>query len=177
MSYVDALWLKIVNIYSKWPPSAHTRSLSLCGHISIELRNKSTGKSAATFRRDCFILSILECVYLQAISWSLDHNLKSKGFWSEFAEGQSEVETKSGIFASCHCWVVSALCVGVSPAGNSGSVHGRGCCKVRLPNIESLKRFLRKAAADFRVDVLHNSIDEWPQRLKDCVHAIGGHFE
>ena len=49
--------------------------------------------------------------------------------------------------------------------------------KKRHPNIESLKRSLRKAAADFPVDVLRNSIDEWPQILKDCVHGIGGHFK
>ena len=39
------------------------------------------------------------------------------------------------------------------------------------PNIESLKRYLRKGAIDFPVDVLRNSIDGWPQRLKDCVCA------
>ena len=50
-------------------------------------------------------------------------------------------------------------------------------CKYRHPNIESLKRSLRKAAADFPVDVLLNSVDEWLQRLKDCVRANGGHFE
>ena len=59
--------------------------------------------------------------------------------------------------------------LGLSPAGSSSSVHGRGCCKKRHPNIESLKRSLQKAAADFPVDVLCNSIDEWSQRLKDCV--------
>ena len=50
-------------------------------------------------------------------------------------------------------------------------------CKKRHPNIDSLKRSLRKAAADFPLDVVRNSIDEWPQRLKDCVRANGGHFE
>ena len=50
-------------------------------------------------------------------------------------------------------------------------------CKQRHPNIESLKWSLQKAAADFPVDMLHNSIYEQPQRLKDCVHANGGHFE
>ena len=50
-------------------------------------------------------------------------------------------------------------------------------CKKRHPNIESLKRFLRKAAADFPVDVLRNYIDERAQRLKDCVRANAGHFE
>ena len=45
-------------------------------------------------------------------------------------------------------------------------------CKKRHPNIESLKRSLRNTAADFLVDVVRNSIDGWPQRLKDCVRAI-----
>ena len=40
-----------------------------------------------------------------------------------------------------------------------------------------LKKSLLKAAADFPVDGLRNSIDEWPQRLQDGVRAIGGHFE
>ena len=72
---------------------------------------------------------------------------------------------------------LSVSCVlGLSPAGSSSSVHGRGCCNKRLPNIESLKQSLRKAAADFPVDVLHNSIDKWPQRLKDCVLGMGGQF-
>ena len=65
MSYMDALWIKIVNSYSKWPPLAHTQSLSLCGHPSIGLCNTQTGKSAAAFRRDCFKLSTLGCLFLQ----------------------------------------------------------------------------------------------------------------
>ena len=68
---------------------------------------------------------------------------------------------------------LSVPCVlGLSPAGNSSSVHGRGCCKKRHHNIESLKRSLRKAATGFPVDVLCNSIGEWPQRLKDCVCVL-----
>ena len=67
--------------------------------------------------------------------------------------------------------------LGLSPAGSSSSVHGRGCCKKRHPNIESLKQSLCKAAADFLIDVLRNSIDEWSQILKNCVHARGGHVE
>ena len=50
-------------------------------------------------------------------------------------------------------------------------------CKKRHPNIESLKRSLRKASADFPVDVFRNSIDELPQRFKDCVRANGVYFE
>ena len=75
----------------------------------------------------------------------------------------------------------AGLCVpcvlGLSLAGRSSSVHGRVCCKKRYPNIESLKQSLRKAAADFPVGMLHNSIDEGPQRLKDGVRANDGHFE
>ena len=65
--------------------------------------------------------------------------------------------------------------LGLIPAGSFSSVHGRGCCKKRHPNIESLKQSLRKTAADFPVDILHNSIGGWPQRLKDCVRVNGGH--
>ena len=39
MSYMDVLWIKITNSYSKWTPLACTQSLSLCGHSSIELRS------------------------------------------------------------------------------------------------------------------------------------------
>ena len=46
-----------------------------------------------------------------------------------------------------------------------------------IPIIESLKRYLRKAAADFPVDVLRNLIDERPIRFTGCVRANGGHFE
>ena len=65
MSYMDALWIKITNSYSKWPPLARTQSLSLCGCSSIELCNTSTGKSAAAFQKDRFKLSMLGCIFLQ----------------------------------------------------------------------------------------------------------------
>ncbi len=50
-------------------------------------------------------------------------------------------------------------------------------CKNRHPNIYSLKHSLVKAVADFPLEMLCNSKDEWPQRLKDCVKVKGGHFE
>ena len=65
MSYMDALWIKIRNSYSKWLPLALIQSLSLSGRSSIELRNSSTGKSAAAFRRNRFKLSVLGCLFLQ----------------------------------------------------------------------------------------------------------------
>ena len=48
----------------------HAHSPQPRSHSSIELHNTSTGKYAAAFRRDRFKLSILGCLYLQAISWS-----------------------------------------------------------------------------------------------------------
>ena len=65
MSYMDVLWIKIANSYTKWQPLARTQSLSLCGLSAIELRNTSTGKSAAAFRRDRFKLSIFGCLFFQ----------------------------------------------------------------------------------------------------------------
>ena len=56
MRYMDVLWIKIASSYSKWPPLAHTQSLSLCGHPSIELRN-TTGKIAAVFGRQYWDVS------------------------------------------------------------------------------------------------------------------------
>lgn len=50
-------------------------------------------------------------------------------------------------------------------------------CRKRHPNIASLKRALVKAVADFPLERLRSAIDEWPQRLRDCVKAKGGHFE
>ena len=87
------------------------------------------------------------------------------------------MEIKSETFVSCHCWVVPALCAGAESCWKLQSAHGRGCCKKRHPNVESLKQSLRKADADFPVCVMRNSIDGWPQRLKDYVRANGGHFE
>ena len=69
------------------------------------------------------------------------------------------MEMKSRTSVSSYCWVVRALCAGLSPTGSSSSIHGIGWCKKRHPNIESLKWSLRKAATDFPVDVLHNSIE------------------
>ena len=87
------------------------------------------------------------------------------------------MEMKSVTFVSCHWWVSVACVLGLSPAGSFCSFHGRGCCKKRHPDNESLKRSLRKAAEYLPLNVLCNSVDGWPQRLKNCVHAHGGHFE
>ena len=45
---------------------------------------------------------------------------------------------------------LSIPCVlGLSPAGSSSTVHGRGCCKKRHPNIERLKWSLWNTATDY----------------------------
>ena len=53
---------------------------------------------------------------------------------------------------------------GPKPLGLHFVVQSSGdASKKRHPNTESLKRSLRKAAADFPVDVVHNLIYGWPQ--------------
>ena len=170
MNYMDALWVKIINRYSKWPPLARTQSLSLCGHPSIELRNTSTGKSADTFRRDRFKLSS----YLLKL-WTTICSPRGLGTDLQKTKLNWRWSPKHLSLATAGLCVPCVL--GLSPAGSFSSVHGRRCCKKKHPSIESLKRSLRKAAADFPVEVLHISIDERPQRLKDCVRANGGHFD
>ena len=61
--------------------------------------------------------------------------------------------------------------------GESGTAFRIAHGLLLHPNIECLNWFLWKAGADFPVDVLRNSTDEWPQRHKDCLHANGGNFE
>lgn len=50
-------------------------------------------------------------------------------------------------------------------------------CKKRHPTISSLKRSLLAAVADFPMETMRAAIDEWPERLRACVSAKGGHFE
>ena len=58
------------------------------------------------------------------------------GFRSGLGEGQSEVEMKSGAFAPANAGLSVPCELGLSPAGRSSSVHGRGCCMKRHPNIK-----------------------------------------
>ena len=50
-------------------------------------------------------------------------------------------------------------------------------CTKRYSNIDSLKKALCLAVENFPLDVVRNSIDEWPERLRRCVKARGNHFE
>ena len=50
-------------------------------------------------------------------------------------------------------------------------------CEKRHNNLDSLKRFLVKAAAEILLETVRAAIAVWPERLKACVEAEGGHFE
>ncbi len=50
-------------------------------------------------------------------------------------------------------------------------------CQKRHPNVESLKRALVKAVAEFPMANIRESIYDWPQRLCRYEQAKGGHFE
>ena len=50
-------------------------------------------------------------------------------------------------------------------------------CRKRHNNLDSLKRSLMKAAAEILLKTVHAAIAEWPEHLKACIEAEGGHFE
>jgi len=50
-------------------------------------------------------------------------------------------------------------------------------CQKHHNNLDSLKRSLVKAAAEFPLETVRAVIEEWPEHLKACVGVEGGHFE
>jgi hypothetical protein len=50
-------------------------------------------------------------------------------------------------------------------------------CQKRHNNLDCLKRSLVKATAEIRLETVRVAIAEWPEGLKACVEAEGGHFE
>ena len=163
MSYMDALWIKITNSYSKWPPLACTQSLSLCGHSSVKLRNTSTGKSAAASWRDRFKFSVLDVPSCKPSLQDWTTICSPRGLGPDLQKANLKWRWCPEHLCPATAGLSVPCGLELSPARSSSSVHGRGCCK-------------KREAANFPV-VLRNSIDEWPQRLKDCVHANSGHFE
>jgi hypothetical protein len=49
-------------------------------------------------------------------------------------------------------------------------------CRKHHNNLESLKRSLVKAVAEIPLETVR-AIIEWPEHLKACIGAEGGHFE
>ena len=47
----------------------------------------------------------------------------------------------------------------------------------RHSNLDSLKRSLVKATAEIPLETVRAAIADWPEHLKACVGAEGGHFE
>ena len=45
------------------------------------------------------------------------------------------------------------------------------------PNVESLKKALKKAWKEITLETLEKIVDNFPKRLKACVDANGGYFE
>jgi hypothetical protein len=50
-------------------------------------------------------------------------------------------------------------------------------CRKHHNNLDSLKRSLVKATAEVILEMVRAATTEWPERLKACVGAEGGHFE
>uniref|UniRef100_A0A914CH48 Uncharacterized protein n=1 Tax=Acrobeloides nanus TaxID=290746 RepID=A0A914CH48_9BILA len=50
-------------------------------------------------------------------------------------------------------------------------------CSKPHPNVESLKKALKKAWKEISLETLIKAVDDFPKRLKACIDANGGHFE
>jgi hypothetical protein len=57
------------------------------------------------------------------------------------------------------------------------SILEEKACAKPHPNVESLKRALKKAWNEISLDTLVKIVDNFPKRLKACIEANGGHFE
>ena len=57
------------------------------------------------------------------------------------------------------------------------SILEEKACQKPHPNVESLKRALKKAWKEISLETLEKIVDNFPKRLKACVDANGGHFE
>ncbi len=57
------------------------------------------------------------------------------------------------------------------------SILQEKACKKPHPNVESLKRALKKAWNEITLETLIKVVDNFPKRLKACVDAEGGWFE
>uniref|UniRef100_A0A914DP55 Transposase n=1 Tax=Acrobeloides nanus TaxID=290746 RepID=A0A914DP55_9BILA len=57
------------------------------------------------------------------------------------------------------------------------SILEEKACAKPHPNVESLKRALKKAWNEITLDTLIKIVDNFPKRLKACIDANGGHFE
>lgn len=55
-------------------------------------------------------------------------------------------------------------------------IEEKACAKPHR-SLESLKKAIQKAVREIDINVVRNSIDDWPRRLRSCIHARGGHFE
>uniref|UniRef100_A0A914CZQ5 DDE-1 domain-containing protein n=1 Tax=Acrobeloides nanus TaxID=290746 RepID=A0A914CZQ5_9BILA len=57
------------------------------------------------------------------------------------------------------------------------SILEEKACAKPHPNVESLKRGLKKAWNKITLETLIKIVDNFPKRLKACMDAKGGHFE
>uniref|UniRef100_A0A914DZ86 Transposase n=1 Tax=Acrobeloides nanus TaxID=290746 RepID=A0A914DZ86_9BILA len=57
------------------------------------------------------------------------------------------------------------------------SILQEKACQKPHPNVESLKRALKKAWDEITLETLIKIVDNFPKRLKSCIDANGGWFE
>uniref|UniRef100_A0A914EF83 Transposase n=1 Tax=Acrobeloides nanus TaxID=290746 RepID=A0A914EF83_9BILA len=57
------------------------------------------------------------------------------------------------------------------------SILEEKACSKPHPNLESLKKALKKAWKEINLETLINTVDDFPKRLEACIAANGGYFE
>ena len=146
MSYMDALWIKIINSYSKCPPS-HTQSLSLCGHPSVELRNWKIciclGRQWPQILTCPKTSNIYTYMHLPSVETALNFQYWDVSTCKPSPEAWTTICSPMGLGPDLQKgnlkwrWSLEHLSpetarfsvprvLGLSPVGSSSSVHGRG---------------------------------------------------
>ena len=57
------------------------------------------------------------------------------------------------------------------------SILEEKACSKPHPNLESLKKALKKAWKEINLETLIKTVDDFPKRLEACIAANGGYFE
>uniref|UniRef100_A0A914E6S4 Transposase n=1 Tax=Acrobeloides nanus TaxID=290746 RepID=A0A914E6S4_9BILA len=111
-------------------------------------------------------------------------------FQQDGALGHKAIETQNFIRANCPDFILVDThwrnndgewppnSIDLNPLDYSvKSILEEKACAKPHPNLESLKRALKKAWNEITLETLIKIVNKFPKRLKACMDAKGGHFE
>jgi hypothetical protein len=79
-------------------------------------------------------------------------------------------------FMSAEDWLMGSVDIKTLDSKLWAVLEDMACRKCHN-NLESLRRYFMKAAAEIPLETARAMIAEWLESLKACVRAEGGHFE